>query len=90
MKKLKILEDGKTIEPIEIVHKSASLQINTTGTLKFYFSHDRENWDQWPEELEVDGNHWEPLDDLKISNWMKIVSTGDITSASLIWNVPIH
>lgn len=90
MKTLKILPDGKTIEPIEIICESASIQINTTGTLSFYFSHDRQNWDPWPETLELNGNHWEPLDNLKISNWMKIVSTGDIESASLIWNIPIH
>lgn len=90
MKKLRILEDGKTIEPIEIIHKSASLQIKTNGVVSFLFSHDRNEWYPWPETITCEGNHWEPLDELKISNWMKIVSTGDIESASLIWNIPIH
>lgn len=89
MKNLNILSDGMTIEPIEIIAESASLQINTTGTLSFYFSHDRKNWDAWPETVECNGNHWEPMDHLKRSVWLKIVSTGTINSASWQWNLPI-
>lgn len=90
MKQLKILNDGKTIEPIEIIGESASLQINTIGTLSFYFSHDREEWDAWPETVECNGNHWEPMDHMKRSVWLKIVSTGTISSASWQWNLPIN
>ena len=90
MKTLKILSDGKTIEPIELIDNSASLQINTNGTVSFHFSQDLFNWDQWPETLEVNGNHWEPMDHLKRSNYLKIVSTGVIVEASWTWDKPLY
>jgi len=77
--------NNKRTVPIPIETKSATLHIETTGIVSFYFATTGETPTRYYDTLPVDGVANEPLHRLNPQSIMVIESTGTINKCSIEW-----
>lgn len=77
--------NNKKTVPIPIKSKSATLHIETTGIVSFYFAATGETPTRYYDTLQVDGMANEPLHRLNPQSIMIIESTGTINKCSIEW-----